>query len=88
MSEAHKILEELQSLASIIEGFSKKFDCGDIPCSACPIGPELCLTMNKAEVHDKLNLKSVSRVLISTYWREAIIFILALGLLGKFFKWW
>lgn len=88
MSKEHRILEELQSLASIIDGFSKGFDCGDVPCSACPVGPELCLTMNKAEVHQKLSLSSVSRVLVETYWREAVIVILSLGLLGKFFGWW
>lgn len=86
MNEAHKILEELQTLASIIDGFSKKFDCGDTPCSACPIGPELCLAMNKAEVHEKLNLTSVSRVIISTYWREAIIAFLFIYSITQLFR--
>lgn len=88
MSKEHRILEELQILVNIIDDFTKGFDCGDIPCSACPVGPELCLTIHKKEVYQKLSLSSVSRVLVETYWREAVIVILSLGLLGKFFGWW
>ena len=63
--EKAKILKELKSLNNIIRGFCENFDCGDVDCGECPVGPEICLALGKRNLELKFPTSRLERVI---YW--------------------
>lgn len=61
----NKIIAELRSLNNIIRGFCEHFDCEDVSCGDCPIGPEICLALGKRNVELKFPTSKLERII---YW--------------------
>ena len=83
-AEGQKIYEELRAMRNIVDAFSENFECKDFPCEDCPIGVELCLVMNKAELDRKTTLTGAVKVLLRMYWKDLALVGLVIALIYVF----
>jgi len=83
-----RVLAELHSLNNIIRGFCENFDCEDIPCAECPIGPDICIAIGKDNLVKKYGIQGHIHRFIDEYWKDILIVILLIHLLGTVLSWW
>ena len=88
MNEEQRIFEELRMMSVYMDSFKEKFDCGDIECYKCPVGIDLCLALQKVQVREKLNITSMSKVIVESHWKVNVILILSASLITKLLRWW
>lgn len=58
-------MQELHAMNNVIRGFCEKFDCREVGCGSCPIGPEICLALGKRNLELKFPTSRLERVF---YW--------------------
>jgi len=84
MSEQEKIIEELHAMNNFFRGFCENFDCGNLPCNECPIGPEVCLALGKRNLFLKYGRPNILR----DHWKDFFIVISTLAFVARHFGWW
>ena len=52
MGEA-EVIDELHTMNNLLRGFCEKFDCGDLPCTECPLGLDVCLAIGNDNLRKK-----------------------------------
>ena len=81
-----KLLEELRALNNIIRGFCESFDCKDLPCDECPIGPDICLALGKDNIEKKYVKTNRIGTLLYYHWKDVLLLILITLLVTS--RWW
>ena len=82
------ILKELHSFNNIIRGFCERFDCEDIPCTECPVGPDICYVIGKDNLEKKYGIQSKLHRFVNEYWKDIFIVVTLIGTIGGILHWW